>query len=260
MDGLTVSTASIVVMGFCALMGFVIPIGLLVWLKKRTGAPLSPAVAGALVFVVFALVLESIIHNLVLLTPVGQTIYTTPILYALYGGLAAGVFEETGRLVAMKKLKKKYTHPDTDLMYGAGHGGIEVVVILGVTMAQYMAFAVMMNAGTIDQVLAPLDDLNRGAAMAIFQSLATAAPANYLLSILERILAVVLHISLSVFVWQAANQKEKFYLFYAAIGLHALVDAVTALMSQYGVSVILIEVCLALMTVGVAYMAKRIRK
>ena len=58
-------------------------------------------------FFLAVIVLEGLAHSLVLTGPYGQKIWETPWLYALYGGLAAGIFEETGRLAAMKLLKKK---------------------------------------------------------------------------------------------------------------------------------------------------------
>ena len=44
--------------------------------------------------------------------------------YALYGGIAAGVFEETGRFTAMKFWMKKSLSKESSFMYGVGHGGI----------------------------------------------------------------------------------------------------------------------------------------
>ena len=56
-------------------------------------------------------------------------------LYALYGGLMAGLFEETGRYLAFSFALKKYRAKNVNaLMYGAGHGGFEAIVIVGLTM------------------------------------------------------------------------------------------------------------------------------
>ena len=45
-------------------------------------------------------------------------------LYAVYGGLMAALFEETGRYSAMRFLVKPMDFPNA-FMYGAGHGGVE---------------------------------------------------------------------------------------------------------------------------------------
>ena len=52
----------------------------------------------------------------------------------LYGGLMAGVFEETGRYVSFKWFLKKETRIQDGLSYGIGHGGIEAMLIVGQCM------------------------------------------------------------------------------------------------------------------------------
>ena len=48
------------------------------------------------------MVLERIFHFLVLQSGAGTVIQGNIWLYALYGGLAAGIFEETGRFLAFR--------------------------------------------------------------------------------------------------------------------------------------------------------------
>lgn len=78
----------------------------------------------------------------------------------------------------------------------------------------------------------------------------------FLISPLERIIALVLHMCLSVLVWRAVTGK--FYLYFAAIGVHALVDAAAVLLQQYGVNVLAIELCLAAIDVALVFWVKRI--
>ena len=103
--------------------------GRLIYYKKK-GGQVSAFFVGCAVFVVFALLLESLVHNLVLKgLPVGEKILGNTLLYALYGGLMAGLFEETGRFLAFKTvLKKRQDNDRNALMYGAGHGGIECIL------------------------------------------------------------------------------------------------------------------------------------
>lgn len=142
-----ISNLTIGVLALNALLGLALPLGLLFYLRKKLPSPVMPFFAGCLTFFLAVMVVESMFHSLVLTGPFGQKIWETPWLYALYGGLAAGIFEETGRLLAMKLLKKKYPQPQTALMYGAGHGGIEVLLVMGITMAQNLVYALMVNAG-----------------------------------------------------------------------------------------------------------------
>jgi uncharacterized membrane protein YhfC len=80
----------------------------------------------------------------------------------------------------------------------------------------------------------------------------------YLWSGFERAVAIVLHISLSVFVFQAVTAKKPAYYFLAVL-LHAAVDCSAALY-QIGVlkNVLLVELFVLLSTLFVAYFAIRI--
>lgn len=251
-----ISNLTIGVLALNALLGLALPLGLLFYLRKKLPSPVMPFFAGCLTFFLAVMVVESMFHSLVLTGPFGQKIWETPWLYALYGGLAAGIFEETGRLLAMKLLKKKYPQPQTALMYGAGHGGIEVLLVMGVTMAQNLVYALMVNAGQTQAILAPLPQAQAEVLAQGLESLATTPAAMFLLSPVERLIALVLHMSLSVLVWRAVTGK--FYLYFAAIGVHALVDAAAVLLQQYGINVLLIELCLVVIDAAVVLLARRV--
>lgn len=251
-----ISNLTIGVLALNALLGLALPLGLLFYLRKKLPSPVTPFFAGCLTFFLAVMVVESMFHSLVLTGPFGQKIWETPWLYALYGGLAAGIFEETGRLLAMKLLKKKYPQPQTALMYGAGHGGIEVLLVMGITMAQNLVYALMVNAGQTQAILAPLPQAQAEVLSSGLESLATTPAAMFLISPLERIIALVLHMCLSVLVWRAVTGK--FYLYFAAIGVHALVDAAAVLLQQYGINVLLIELCLVVIDAAVVLLARRV--
>lgn len=253
-----VSTLSIFCMAVSAVCSVLIPVGLLVFFRKKLGASVAAFFAGCLTFFVAVMVLESILHRLVLTSPLGAVIQGNTWLYALYGGLAAGVFEETGRLIAMKILKKKHNSTRTCLMYGAGHGGIEVLLILGVGMAQNLFMAQAINSGAIAQLLAPLEGAELAAINSQLQALiATPAP-YFLVGIVERLSAVVLHIGLSVLVWQAAVKPGKLWMYVAAIGLHALADALAVILQGLGTPIWAIECAIAVFALAVAFLAGKL--
>ena len=102
-----VPVGSLIVMAADAVLGIAIPVCLSIYLVRKHRARLSTILIGAGTFILFALVLESIMHQLVLKGPLGASILDNTLLYAIYGGLAAGVFEETGRFLSMKFLMKK---------------------------------------------------------------------------------------------------------------------------------------------------------
>lgn len=102
-----VSTLSIVFMVLNMLLGILIPVGLLLFFRKKYQVTVKSFFIGCAVMLVFALILEQIVHFVVLGSEAGTMIQNNMWLYALYGSLMAGIFEETGRFLAMRFLLKK---------------------------------------------------------------------------------------------------------------------------------------------------------
>ena len=117
----TVSGASMVGMVISLLLSVGLPIFLGIFIYKKTKAWVPAFFIGCGIFVGFAMILEQICHAIVL-TVTGDVIRDNIWLYAIYGGLAAALFEECGRWIAMKFCLKKHLIREYALMYGAGHG------------------------------------------------------------------------------------------------------------------------------------------
>ena len=201
-----------------------LPVGLMIWWKKRTGEKLWCFLVGAFCFTVFAMGLEQILHTVCLVNenPVSAFLLGSPVAYTLYVALAAGVFEETGRLFGFKVLLKKHREKACSVAYGIGHGGIEVFLVLGVS---YLVI-LMVKAG------ASLGDAETTAT--VLQAAGTLQPSVTAIAMFERLSAVMAHIGLSMLVFLAAREKGKGWLYPAAILLHALMDTSAALY-QFGV-------------------------
>ena len=138
---------SIAAMALSALIGVAIPVALYVLLRKK-GANHLPFWTGAVTFVLFAFVLEQVAYFFLKKTALWTTITGNVILLGVVGGFMAGLFEETGRFVAFKTvLRKKRGNDHNALMYGAGHGGIEAVILLSASMVMNIIFSLQFNAG-----------------------------------------------------------------------------------------------------------------
>lgn len=199
------------------------PIGMMIWWKHRTGESFWSFAAGSLCFVLFALVLENLLHQLCLggQNAVSSRILASPVLYTLYAAFAAGVFEETGRLFGFKVLLRKNNNKSCAAAYGIGHGGAEVILILGVSYLTMILAVMGVNIGdaaTTNQILANAYSI----------TFATAGIAMF-----ERISAMMIHVGLSMLVLTAARHRKQMWLYPVAILLHALSD-VPAAMYQYG--------------------------
>lgn len=233
----TVSTLSIVFMMVAALTGIAIPVALYLYFRKRHGADRMPFWIGCIIFPVFALGLEQLAYLAMKHWGFWLNVQSNIFAYGAFAGMMAGLFEETGRYFGFAVLLRKKRGKDINgLMYGAGHGGIEAVLVMSLAMVSNLVFAFSVNAGTADPSMA-----------SIAAQLAGIAPVTFLVSIVERIGAVALHISLSVLVWFAVKNKKRFWLFPLAIVLHALVDAVAVVMSRFVSNIWLIEAAVYLL-------------
>ena len=124
----TVSSASITGMVVSLILCVAAPVALCILLKRKTGAKLSDMLLGAVTFVIFAMFLEQMLH-LAMSAVFGEKLTGNLWLSALYGGAAAAVFEEFGRLVAMKYFLGSQLEKKNALMYGVGHGGVEALFV-----------------------------------------------------------------------------------------------------------------------------------
>lgn len=254
----SVSTLSMLCMGISAVISFALPVVLYLMFRKRFDGDGKAFWTGAAVFLLFALVLERFLHQMVLGTAAGERIQNNFWLYAIYGGLAAGIFEETGRFLAMRfVLKKDWSNDGNALLYGAGHGGAEAALLLGITMISNLALSVMINTGSLESILntVPAEALDQ--AQTQLRALVETQPADFLLGIVERLIAVTFHLALSVLVWFAATRKGRFRLFPLAILLHALLDAAAVIVSKHA-SILLTECTIALITLLTVIIARAV--
>ncbi|MBQ6428904.1 MAG: YhfC family intramembrane metalloprotease [Oscillospiraceae bacterium] len=235
-----VGTASFIWLIAGAVLWIAVPVaGALIW-KVRKKEPVTSILIGAAAFLLFALILEKPIQN-VLAFPtamglpdhaVSRFLSANPVLLALAAGLFPGVFEETGRLAAFQTVLRKRRNRETSISYGIGHGGFEVILILGLAYIQYIAYAVMINTGifgtVIDQVAAQAPE-QLGSIKAVVNLLTGFSFADLGIAFVERVFAVLFHIGASILVFYACRNKKRFWLYPLAIVLHTGMDFIAAL-------------------------------
>ncbi|MDK2981769.1 MAG: hypothetical protein PWQ55_2116 [Chloroflexota bacterium] len=240
----TIPTLSIVFMSISCLIGFAIPFVLFIVFRKRYKADVLPFFIGSAVFILFVLLLERSVHNLILSSAVGKAIMGNIWIYGIYGGLMAGLFEEIGRFTAFKTVLRKNAGKDQNaLMYGAGHGGFETLYLLGGSMISNIVMSITLNKGMGSNLTAGITDPTTLQSInATIKALAEAAPIDFLVGSIERFAAVAFHISLSVLVWFSAKKElRRFYLLPLAIFLHALMDTLAIILSHYISNIWVIE-------------------
>lgn len=226
----TVPTSNILAMVITLVICIALPVGLAVVWKVKSRAKLSACFIGCATFIVFALILEQILH-MVVLALTGTLLTENVWFYAVYGGLAAGLFEETGRFLAMRFCMRKSLEKKNAIMYGIGHGGIEAILITGMTYVSNLILTATINSGGLGVMMAAVDEATGELLFAQVSPLWELSASQFLWAGVERISAILLHICLSYLVFKAVQgQKIGFYLL--AVGIHFLVDAGTFLLMQ----------------------------
>ena len=224
------------------IISVVLPIALLIIWRTKTKAKISSFFFGAGPFVVFALILESILHN-VLLMVMGQEAFSALPFKAVYGGLAAGVFEEFGRYIVMILFMKKYLTKKEGIMFGIGHGGIESILITGITCISNLVIAMMLNSGQGNLITR---GYNSDMQMQLYNQISplwNSAPSMFLWAGIERISAITFHICASYLVYRAVKDR-KFVLCLLAVLLHAVMDGVMVVIQSTFDSYLVTEVYL----------------
>lgn len=217
---------------FSLIISFLLPIVLIIYAKKRYSAYFSSIAVGALVFFIFALVLESLFHLYVLkLNPVTKGLMENTWVYTIYAGLAAGVFEEGGRVIAFKFLLKKQREWKDGFAYGIGHGGIEAILLAGFGAINNLIYCIAINKGYFDSLIGSTLPANTGEQLK--NSLINTHWTLFFVSGIERCFAITIQIALSILVLYAIKNSKYIY-FFLAILIHAFIDFPAAL-SQKGV-------------------------
>lgn len=258
-----VSTLSITFMAISAFLSIVVPIGIIAWMGVKKMLNAKALFFGVLLFIIFSLVLENLVHMLILGKDQTQSpIYKNVVLYILYGGFMAGFFEETARLLGFKFLIKvrEGESLNTGISYGLGHGGIESVLVGGFISISYLLTSIMVNGGMLKGTTAAMNEqqlasFNQGI------SVLTSSPSNVFLIVgIERLVALTLQIALSLLVFKAVRDKKWLYFIYAIL-IHASVDMVAVLAQRgYISNMFVLEGIILIMTIASIVFALKVSK
>lgn len=219
----------------CATLSLLVIIGLPVGLgiavtRKHKGSGYAIMI-GAFCYIVSAYVLEQILHGLVFTA--FPNIRNNIVVFCLYGCLAAGLFEETARLLGLRVLCRKDKSPAVGFAYGVGHGGIEAILLAGLTMINNLMVMYAINSGNTDSLLTGLEGDQITLAQEQLAQLAAVPATQWLAAGFERVCAIGLHLALSMLIWMVVTRRLPAWGYPAAIGLHA-VSNLPAMLCQAG--------------------------
>lgn len=262
-ENIVIGKSSIPSLVITVILMIVIPVSFVIyWREKyKQQTKISWLVAGAIGFIVSARVLELGVHYICIVAdnPVSRFINGNPAAFVIYGITMAGVFEECGRHIVLKYILKKNRTRENAILYGIGHGGMEILTILLPAMIFYTTIAVLFSQGDVENALHTLNITEETAAAAL-PSVQAAATFNYgimIANVIERLFAMLFHIGLTLIVSYGVINAKKIYL-PMAIALHMLMDFFPALYQRGLVSLWAVEIWAAIWTVIVVFVAMKL--
>ena len=218
--------AMVITLGICT----VVPLlALIVYAIKNKGKGVWIAwLLGAAGFFVMQIVIRTSILSLVQMMPgFMQFVADYYIVYVAILAFTAALFEVVARYVVAKILKKKQCY-EVAVGAGLGHGGIEAIVLIGLTYVNNILYSIMINTGAFDTMVSQTAKMGVDVSQLMMAKklLITTHPMMYFLAGYERILTMVIHIALTVLVFYFVSKKKDFVGIILCLLIHTLVDFV----------------------------------
>ena len=244
-----VSVLSIMFMILTIIICFGVPIGLALYLTRKTKFAMRALSAGVLAFVVSQLLIRIPLLGIVVETDFYKGL--GPIALSLFIGLSAALFETAGRIIFTKLMLKGKETYYTGIAHGVGHGGIEAIALVGVLYINNLIYSFMINNGTFLSTYTPAgtsSDL-----VEIFENARTALVETssymFFLGGFERFLTIIIHIGLSLLVMEGFMKKKTVKYSLIAVLIHTMLDGGGVLMRSYGASFVVLEIYTVLIAV-----------
>lgn len=194
---------------------FVVPFGLLSMFVKKNRRCLLTFGIGALTFFVSQVLLRiPLLAWWQTQASVQVWIAANSYVYVLLLCFSAGLFEETGRLISFKLLKKTNTLYEA-IAFGLGHGGIEAILLVGIpALSQTLSLENALLAGS------------------------------------ERFAAILVHVTLSIIIFIGVKKGHAFLYWALAIMLHGMFNLIPQMIIYMGGSLFLSECFLFIVVIG----------
>lgn len=224
-----VSTSSIFFMIVTIVITVILPIALVIYLKKKKDISLKYVIVGAIAFFISVNLLEGSIHQYLLYNNEKTAIFLrNPYIYMIYGGLVAGIFEESARFICFKWILKKDRRFENGIAYGVGHGGLEAFWITGIMYINNVITAIQVNSGRFENLINSVDMQTAQTLLFIKEQMISMVPSTWFIAGIERASSMVIQVGLSMLVFYAVKESKIKY-FFMAIVLHAVINFPVAL-------------------------------
>ena len=226
-----VRMSSIIFISISLLLSVIFPLVVAIVVHRRLRFAWKSVLVGTLVFLVF-----QILTRIPLLGYLQQNLWyqafsaTYPLIAGFLLALSAGLFEEIGRYVGFKLFLRKHLDWKGGIAYGIGHGGLESLFV-GTTFLNYLIYSIMINTGKA------LPQLPKS----VISVLVGTTPPLFLVGGIERVLAFLIQIGLSLVVLYGVKSRKSGFVLLAIV-IHTLIDFGAVMLAR---NTFVAEVCVA---------------
>lgn len=208
-----------------AWLEFLLAVGLIVWVRRRTGAEWRVVIAGALVFILFQILTR------VPLVTIAQGILAPRLAAAgwfwwgwiLALSFSAGLFEEVGRWMGYRYFVPRAPRTwATGVAFGAGHAAAEAALLVAP-----LTFSSALNVVLLSYVNLAAWPFLQPQAEQIEAARAMLAQVEWwvpFLGVVERMLTFPVHIALALLVLKGVREGKPAVWIGVAIGFHTAVN------------------------------------
>lgn len=230
-----ISTSTIIAVCITLFVSLILPLIIyIVYGVKNKGKGVWTAwLLGAAGFFVMQVIIRVPIVNVLSMLP-GFTLFVQRhyVLYCLILAVTAALFEVIGRYAVAKILSKKLSFTK-GVAAGLGHGGIEAMVLIGMTYINNLLYIVMINSGSYDMLIEQTAAMGVDASplLTIRETLLAASAGMFYLAGYERVLTMILHTALSLLVCYFVWKKKDVLGILVCVLIHTIVDFVSPLLS-----------------------------
>ena len=231
-----IPTRSFILQIYVLIISIILPIITYKSLQLKFPSPnsLKSFIIGNITFFTFALILEQILH--IITMKLFPNLKDNIILFGIYGGLAAGLFEEIGRLISFKYILNTPEIRNNNIncvYYGIGHGGIEIWMIVSLTYVNNIMFSLKNNNETLYKDLEKVDNENKKKIYESINGLINLDMLTCFACLYERGMSLIIHIGNSIIVWYGIKNNNILFMLLLAIFNHTIVNALTVIIFSF---------------------------
>lgn len=229
-----------------AAIGLLPIIGALLWKRYcKENVSFRPLLFGVAGFLVYTLVVKLGEHIL----------YRVDIYLIIVYSIMAGVFEELSRYVIIRYIMKKNKTKENMVMYGIGHGGIEILYTTLLSLASLLIITIMWPRGTGSDMLYFLVGLTPGLLADPMMKFIVAAGTSFNIGIgiqymFEKMIGIFFQIDFTILIAYGIMKHKKKYL-PLAILVHVIMNQMrhTILINNSWIWYSWLCICVVLLTV-----------